>query len=573
MATRAYSSIHYLTLANGLSAVLFVAFAAVFSWGTWQSEKAAQLRQLSDAAALGAGSLDSYFRHLEIELQELGLDLEDGPGRFDPERTRSLLQRFSRRHSDLRDAAIVGMDGRILASARAHAGARLSRAAELPWFAQFRDAAVSGQGLAIGRVVPGHAPEEWTVPLAFLSRDAQGAPRYLVCADLPLARLRGYWEDLAPVHGVTLALQRDDGYLVSRYPPPAAEQLTDVYALPRRGALADWLQRQGGPSAGAVEGVGGLDPGERLFVFRRLARYPLTVDASAYTSARLAAWWNRMQYPCLLLALLLAAGALVHARAQRRLRAWEAERERREREARELNRELARRVEELEATKLELDSFSYCVAHDLRAPLRGIDGFAYQLRKVYGEQIGESGRAYLDRIRAASLQLGGTMDELLRLSETELHAFRREGVDLSALAREVVAGLEAGGRRPGLQWSIAPGVRVEGDVRLLRLLLQNLFDNALKFTSGRAAACIEFGVWPELHEGQAVYFVKDDGVGLDMKHAASLFRAFERLHPKEAFPGHGIGLALVQRIVRRHRGQLWAEGAPGQGAMFYFTLG
>ena len=274
----------------------------------------------------------------------------------------------------------------------------------------------------------------------------------------------------------------------------------------------------------------------------------------------------------LLLALLLVGGALAYRWTQKRQRAWEAERERGERELRELNRELARQVEELEATKLEIESFSYCVAHDLRTPLRGIDGFAYQLRKDYGEQLGESGRAYLDRIRAASQQLGVTMDKLHKLSETELHAFNREAVDLSALAREVVAGLEMNGRRNGLEWVIGEGIRAEGDIRLLRLVLHNLLDNALKFTRGHATARIEFGLWPELREGKPVYFIKDDGVGFDMKYAGKLFRAFERLHPKEEFPGHGVGLAVVQRIIRRHRGQIWAEAAPRQGAIFYFAL-
>jgi len=269
---------------------------------------------------------------------------------------------------------------------------------------------------------------------------------------------------------------------------------------------------------------------------------------------------------------LLAGGALAWGWTQKRQLAWDAERERGERETRELNRELARRVGELEATKLEIESFSYCVAHDLRTPLRGIDGFAYQLRKDYGEQLGETGRAYLDRIRAASEQLGVTVDELHRLTETELHAFKREAVDLSALAREVVAGLETNGRRNGLEWVIADDIRAEGDVRLLRLVLHNLLDNALKFTRGRPAARIEFGIWPELRDGKPVYYIKDDGVGFDMKHAGKLFRAFERLHPREEFPGHGVGLALVQRIIRRHQGQIWAEAAPRQGAIFYFAL-
>lgn len=283
--------------------------------------------------------------------------------------------------------------------------------------------------------------------------------------------------------------------------------------------------------------------------------------------------WEPMQIPFPLLAMLLVGGVLLYRRARRHQLAWELEHERRISEGHARNRELAQRVEELEAARLEIKSFSYCVAHDLRTPLRNIDALAYQLRKDYGEQLGESGRACVDRMRAGTQRLGSTMDGLLKLSETDLNAFKRQTVDLSALAREVIAGLEASGPRPGLQWLIAEGLRAEGDVRLMRLMLYNLLDNALKFTGGKAASRIEFGAWPELRNGQKTFFVKDDGVGFDMKRADKLFGAFERLHAQEEFAGQGIGLALVQRIVRRHGGQLWAEGAPSQGAMFYFTLG
>jgi len=534
-----------------LSALLLVAFAVAYSWEAWESEKAAQLRQLSEVAELGARSLNSHFRHLEMELQVLSLDLNDGQGRIDPDKAHPLLLRFGKYHPDFRDVAIVGVNGRMLASAPALARAPLPGAAELPGSSQLREALLKGQRLGIGRAVPGRTDKEWLIPLAYASRDAQGKLRHLIYASVPLAQWQSFWEGAALVQGRTLGLQLDDGYPMSRHPLAAKAGLEQAHAAPGGDALAE---------------------AEQLSVSRRLADYPLSFHASMPVSNLHAAWWARMRYPYLLLALLLAGGALAYRWAQKRQSAWEAERERGERETRELNRELARRVEELEATKLEIESFSYCVAHDLRTPVRGIDGFAYQLRKDYGEQLGASGRAYLDRIRAASQQLGVTMDELHKLSETELHAFKREVVDLSALAREVVAGLETNGHRNGLEWVIAEGIRAEGDIRLLRLVLHNLLDNALKFTRGHAAARIEFGLWPELREGKPVYFVKDDGVGFDMKDAGKLFRAFERLHPKEEFPGHGVGLAVVQRIIRRHRGQIWAEAAPRQGAIFYFAL-
>jgi PAS domain S-box-containing protein len=246
--------------------------------------------------------------------------------------------------------------------------------------------------------------------------------------------------------------------------------------------------------------------------------------------------------------------------------------ERHEAEARilALNAELEARVRErtrqLEDANRELESFSYSVSHDLRAPLRAIHGFAGLLAQRAGEGLDEQGRHYLGRIQEASARMGRLIDELLELSRLSRAALRPEALDLSRMAAQVVEDLRAGEPRRPVAVEIAPGLAARGDPAQVRVLLQNLVENAWKFTRPAAAPRIEVG-----REGEA-FFVRDNGAGFDMRYVEKLFGAFQRLHAEEEFGGTGIGLATVQRIVARHGGRIWAEGEPGRGATFRFTL-
>jgi signal transduction histidine kinase len=232
--------------------------------------------------------------------------------------------------------------------------------------------------------------------------------------------------------------------------------------------------------------------------------------------------------------------------------------------------ELRRRTAQLEAANAELDAFAYSISHDLRAPLRSLSGFSQALMEDYSDQLTGDALDYLTRIGRASQRMSQMIDDLLTLSRATRGELRWEQVNLSKLARTIATTLGEYDPDRQISWHIEPKVVVQGDPRLLRMVLENLLHNAWKFTSKHATATIAFGT--RQVNGETVYFVRDDGVGFNMAYAHKLFGIFQRLHSMTEFEGTGIGLATVARLIHRHGGRVWAEAAQGQGATFYFTL-
>jgi PAS domain S-box-containing protein len=247
------------------------------------------------------------------------------------------------------------------------------------------------------------------------------------------------------------------------------------------------------------------------------------------------------------------------------------ERKNADEEIRRLNDSLQHHARQLEAANKELEAFSYSVSHDLRAPLRGIDGFSQALLEDCHDRLDARGRGYLERVRAATQRMGQLIDDMLDLSRLTRAEMRREEVDVSALAEAVARELRSSAPERRVEFVIHKGLSATGDARLLRVVLDNLLGNAWKFTSRRAPARIEFGAAAG-PDGKRTFFVRDNGAGFDMAYAHKLFGVFQRLHGMTEFEGTGVGLATVQRIVRRHGGETWAEGAVEAGATFYFTL-
>ena len=239
-------------------------------------------------------------------------------------------------------------------------------------------------------------------------------------------------------------------------------------------------------------------------------------------------------------------------------------------ERRKRDEELKAINAQLELTNQELETFSYSVSHDLRAPVRSIDGFSAILEQDYAAVLDDRGLDCLSRIRASAQRMYTLIDALLLLSRVTREEMGRDVIDLSVIAGSVAHELQRAQPERRVEFVIAPGITAIGDGSLVRVALENLLGNAWKFTSKQPAARIEFGAAE--HDGATAYFVRDNGAGFDMKYADRIFGAFQRLHTTDEFPGTGIGLPTVQRIARRHGGKVWAEGVVDHGAVFYFTL-
>ncbi|HXN65521.1 MAG TPA: PAS domain S-box protein [Candidatus Acidoferrales bacterium] len=235
-----------------------------------------------------------------------------------------------------------------------------------------------------------------------------------------------------------------------------------------------------------------------------------------------------------------------------------------------IEEEMAVQNAQLESANGELEAFCYSVSHDLRAPLRGIDGFSQALLEDYGDQLDDKGKEYLQRVRAAVQRMGALIDDLLNLSRITRGDMRREPMDLSQVARSIADELRTTEPNRTAEFVIAPRLQAQGDPRLMRVVLENLLRNAWKFTSKRNSARIEFG--RTANNGHSAFFVKDNGAGFDPNYSSRLFGAFQRLHSASEFPGTGVGLATVQRIILRHGGKVWAQGDVNLGATFFFEL-
>jgi two-component system, sensor histidine kinase and response regulator len=231
---------------------------------------------------------------------------------------------------------------------------------------------------------------------------------------------------------------------------------------------------------------------------------------------------------------------------------------------------LQQRTAALEAANSELEAFNYSVAHDLRAPLRGIDSFSQLLIDKYSQQLDDQALAYIDRMRGAAARMSQLIDALLTLAQVGRGELQPVELDFSELVQSVASEIAAASPERNVRVAVAPGMRAYGDPRLLSIVMGNLLENAWKFTGRRKRPAIEVG--PVQNTTQPTYYVRDNGAGFDPAYASRLFAAFQRLHADREFPGTGIGLAIVHRVISRHGGTVWADSRPEQGATFYFSL-
>lgn len=415
-----------------------------------------------------------------------------------------------------------------------------------------------GKPLALGT----QDSTRWQLPVErALSQDNKLLGGITVLLDL--RRSTRFFQEVSPHAADRIELLREDGTVLLRHPFTATEIGTNLHGTP----LFERAQQT--RSAVFVARMR-VDDELRIFAVRRLASHPLMVVVSRPLSVAMRDFHEMQRRlivgAALLLSLLLALILLAYRDIRRR----EADRAELRRVNATLEARVGRRTAELEQTNRELLAFSYSVSHDLRTPLRAINGFAYALREDYQHTLDATARDYLDRIYRASVRMGELIDELLSLANISRQPLNFGNIDFTALCAEVSEDLRLGEPHRTVRFDIQPDMRIEGDEALLRNALTNLLGNAWKFTRSRNPAMI--GVVARDEGDRVRYTVSDNGVGFDMAHAKRLFQPFQQLHGDQGYGGTGIGLASVRRIIERHGGRIWAEATPDQGARFIFEL-
>jgi signal transduction histidine kinase len=518
---------------------------------------------------------------------------------LDPNVRDPVFNQFLELHPQFANLIVRDASGRLIQSAVA-APADSSLAGPIQWL----EAVMRNQRFTVGKPAIGRVTRRWICVFGYPIRNATGQVAGALGMSVDLARFRFILNQasLAPESSVTII--DEQGIVILRSPgsamwlgkPAPDAKIVEIALAAREGhkiapsitkedrifgfttiPSADWHVLVGIPTrvafaAARANTLRAALAGTSLLglvlalvlVVGRLIKEPV----AALAEAAAAAAEGRPGQP------VPVAGPKEIATVTREFNRMVALRQQKEAEIQQLNQDLERRVQErtaqLEAANTELEAFSYSVSHDLRAPLRGIDGFSKVLLEDYNDKLDEIAKGHLERVRGAVARMSELIDDLLKLSRISRAEMKRGVVDLSATARELTTGLQHSAPDRAVAFVIQPEMIAHGDARLLRVALENLLNNAWKFTRKASPARIEFGAAPV--EGQTAFYIRDNGAGFDMAYVSKLFGAFQRLHAPADYEGTGIGLATVQRIVRRHGGRVWAEGKPGEGATFYFTV-
>ena len=420
------------------------------------------------------------------------------------------------------------------------------------------------EGVEIGVPLKSPLSGRWITPLTRQIFDASG--KYLGTAGAAISHpyFEGVYKELKLAQKDTIMILHADRASLLIHHPPADTQIgRSVADSPAIGLDARQRSR-------IVQAPLPGDPDERITAYRSLADRPLIVGTSRPVTDALTdynAHRERIITAAGVMTTLLAALALLlHQDTRRR----DADRQVLAELNASLEERVHRRTEELEHSNRELLNFSYSVSHDLRAPLRAINGFSHALEEDYGQQLDETGREYLSRLRKASLRMGELIDELQKLASVSRHTLRVEPTDVSAIAQDILDDLAAVNAGRHVQAHVEAGLTADADPTLIRNALENLLGNAWKFTRDSHPPIIHVGGRP--HGAEKLFYVTDNGIGFDMEHANKLFQPFQQLHKREGFEGSGIGLASVRRIIERHGGTVWAESSPGAGTTMFFTL-
>jgi len=534
-----------------MAIALVFGFVCAYSWIAWRHTYSHYRQYLVSLAALSGKSVDTYFFGLEAALRSLGETVRDEDRYRVPDAGSRLLRLFNAAHPEFNIVNVTNADGQILSSSGGPSANALPSVSREPTVRAALSEFERGRNMAVSRPFLGRITGDWNIVLRYGVRDESGNLLFYVGAGLPLSKTLSLWKDAPYPKGSATGIMRDDGFFMLRYPTPASMDLEKVYGSAVAGQFQKYLAQTGFPSSGFAERENSLTGGTSLFAFNRLEHYPATLTITSPISNVWDDWWQAVRPVYLLMALLLLASIGIYLWARRRQRAWDAKRE--------------QRMAALETANQELESFSYTVSHDLRSPVRAVDGYAAILADECGPMLTEDGRRKIEQIRHNAERMGHLIDGLLSFARSTRQPVRKQKTDLAEIAKAVVADLVPTGGR--VEVKIESPLPCEADPELMRIVIGNLVSNALKFTGRESCPRVEIGC------SENAYFVRDNGIGFDMAHASHLFEVFSRLHGQDEFEGIGAGLAIAKRIIDRHGGRIWANAQPGEGAEFRFTLG
>jgi signal transduction histidine kinase len=411
----------------------------------------------------------------------------------------------------------------------------------------------------------------WVTPLRYGVRDAADHLLFLVGAGLPLNRTSDFWNATPLPPGAAMGLLDDDWYLLARHPLPSGMSVAGFTKPIPDGLVAAHLRRNGFPASGIVRGQGFFSGAPTTIVFQRLEHFPLTLFVTTPAANLQATWWALTWPTYVLMLALFACGIAMIQWTGRQQATRERERELRMAEMTDLTLQLESRNAELqgtnaamEAANAELEAFTYTVSHDLRAPIRAIDGFAAVLADDLAGSDQSEVPKLLERIRGNTSRMNALLDDLLDLSRYSKLDIKSEPIDMQLMVASVIEELGMEPNAHGFEVGEMPGCH--GDSVLIRQVWSNLLGNAVKYSAKNPQPQVRVGFEDDK------YYVADNGAGFDMTYVNKLFKVFSRLHREAEFKGTGVGLAIVKRIVARHGGQIGAIGEVGKGAKFWFSL-
>lgn len=537
-----------------LALVTVVALVAYLLWSSYQQTLREAESTSQDFAALIETRLEATFRNAEAELREISALITPQALRLEavPRYEKMLLGELKAKVADYPEVSsirIFNAEGDLLYAAGAGQVRRVN-IADSAHFQQLR--ANNDDRIVFSDVIIGRTSGQQVMVVARALRGSDGQFAGMAGFSIRVDYFLSLFKEVDLGSGGNVAVYRHDNFkLVMRWPVIEANINKPLPSdSPTRAVLAD------GRSRASLKIVAASDGRERLYNYSVLKRYPFFVSVGVATDTVLADWRNRSLGVAALTAILFLTLGVLYLQWMRA-----------EGGIAQFNADLEARVRERTA---EMEAFSYSISHDLRTPLRAIAGIARILETDYAGSIDSAGRDLLVNMRESSQRMGSLIEGLLQLSRLSRAELSVEVVDLCPIAGKILEELRKLEPQRKVVVVLPEKLEVRGDPKMLTLVMENLLGNAWKFTGRKDEARIEVGAEPG--EGGPVIFVRDDGAGFDPLHADKMFMPFHRLHRDDEFPGTGIGLATVQRIIQRHGGTIRAEGVPGKGATFYFTL-